>query len=598
MRACTTYHTSSIRLPLALANGDNWNPTDPSVVEAICFSRRLDSWFVQKRANDADFWKGLLQSREPPLNSMFFGSHHGPFRIYPARQSPDCGDYDARLRPWYVAGSSGPKNVVLLVDISGVMGNGDRLKLLQQASQRVVNATTIHDRITVVSFSSTIKAYTTVDGYMLDATEVNKVFLNKAIANFTALGGTNYYEAFDTAFKVLDATIANELITACHTAVIFLTDDGAGNQILGKSLTEVKSLVATRMKNVSDAIQKPTLLFTYSLSSPSSSSSNNNAFDATNVSSFPAELACEVEHGVWTQISNDNDLPVALSNYYRLLALGFGQDPNVDTFVAWVDPYLFATPSNGTTVSRPVYDRTRDPPVFLGVVGINFDLRAFDAALSSGITVTAKETIRQEVVRQIGYLSNNSSCPRVLNPTACELATYQASSHGYEGNRQSISFCDRGCTDPTGASFQEPVCEDGGPNDLWNNTHFLLHEASYTDRFCCKNSSTAENVATPTEEDVCLAAAVPTNPPTGSLEITNSGGGGLSRGAIAGIALSFVAVLAGLLLYGWKRKRGVCTRDRRGAETSSSPIITPPPPPPPATNPSYAMWETTAPTAP
>ena len=47
---------------------------------------------------------------------MYFGSQNGIFRIYPARQSEECGVYDPRVRPWFVAGSSGPKNVVLILD--------------------------------------------------------------------------------------------------------------------------------------------------------------------------------------------------------------------------------------------------------------------------------------------------------------------------------------------------------------------------------------------------------------------------------------------------------------------------------------------------
>jgi von Willebrand factor type A domain len=576
---------SSIRLPLTIKFGDTWNPDDQSAKEAICFSRQLDLWFVEKRANDSDFWKVRLNSIEPPLNSMFFASHHGPFRIYPARVISDtCGVYDARIRPWYMAGSSGAKNIVLLLDVSGAMNAP--LELLKLASQRVVNATTINDHITVISFNSTAKAYTTNDGYMLKATEENKLFLNDAIANLSTGGGTNYSGAFETAFKVLDESIANEAVPWCNTAVIFLTDDGAGNQLLGENLTKVKSLVAERMKNVSDAINRTAILFTYSLSS-----SNDNAFDA-NV--FPAELACEVEYGVWSHVSNDNDLMVDfLSNYYRLFALGLGsQDRN---YVAWVHPYKFATPANtwGTTVSRAVFDRSSDPPIFLGVVGIDFDLRALNVALSSGSTNIAKETISREVNRQIGILANNISCPEV---TACELDAYQASTHSYHQQNDDVSnnnqsTCRRGCTDQASARVLETVC-DGGfyPSDLWKNTDFYNKDVTYTDRFCCKNNSTA-GVATPGEENVCLAAdaAVPTSSPAGALESTSR----LTGGAIAGITVSLVAVATGLLLYVWRR--GVFAHDQNGGD-SSSPITTIPPPP--ATNPSYAMWETTAPAAP
>jgi hypothetical protein len=362
------------------------------------------------------------------------------------------------------------------------------------------------------------------------------------------------------------------------------------------------------MNRVSAAIQKTALLFTYSLSS-----SNDDAFDA-NV--FPAQLACAVEYGVYSKVSYDDDLTDALSSYYRLFALGLGSQDQNDTFVAWVEPYVFATSNTmGTTVSRPVYNRTSDPPIFLGVVGIDISLRALDAALSSG-TTTSKDTISQEVIRRIVNPSNNR-CPRELNLTTCELEAYQASSHSYhrldddEKNRSIslISFCGRGCADPSSVSVQETVCVwDGGfyPNDLWNNTQFHLQETSYTDRFCCKNN-TAESTTTPAEEDVCLAAAVttsrPTDAPTGSLKHTdssfsddekskgsNDGDTSLHRGAIAGIALLAVAVMFGLLLYAWKR--GVFTRGE--SSPSSIPITLPPP----ATNPSYAMWDTTAPTAP
>jgi uncharacterized protein YegL len=592
----------SIRLPLAIMFEDDWIPRDQSAREAICFSRHLDSWFVQKREEDSYFWRERLNSTEPPLNSMFFASHHGPFRIYPARQSEACGRYDARLRPWYVAGSSGPKNIVLMLDVSGTM-KGDRLDLLKQASQRVVNATTIHDRITVVSFNSTVKAYATNDGHMFEATEDNTAFLNKAIANLTAGGGTDYYEAFDKMFDVLDATIANEGSTACHTAVIFLTDDGVGNKLLGKNLTEVKSLVATRLKSVSDAIDKPAILFTYSLSSLSSNSSNSNAFDATSVSSFLAELACEVDYGVWTHVSNDNNLTVDfLSNYYRMFAWGFESSPNDDTFVAWVDPYIFASPANtwGTTVSRPVYDRDWDPPIFLGVVGIDLDLRALEAALRNGVTPTAKETISDKIKQEVRKRSIQS-CSREVHMTKCEIDAYQSSSHSYhqqnkdEGSNQATSFCESRCTDPTSVRVQEQLCDGVYPKDLWNNTHFQDQYVSYTDRFCCRNHS-AENAATPAEEGVCLAApaapaVVPTSSPAGSAN-EKSNNGALSGGAIAGIALSLVAVMVGILFFGWRR--GIFARDEIGGE--SSPVLIPPPPP--ATNPSYAMWETTAPTAP
>jgi len=59
---------------------------------------------------------------------QFFGSESGFIRVYPGRpwQRNVIGmreDYDARLRPWYVGATSGPKDVVIILDMSRSMGD-------------------------------------------------------------------------------------------------------------------------------------------------------------------------------------------------------------------------------------------------------------------------------------------------------------------------------------------------------------------------------------------------------------------------------------------------------------------------------------------
>jgi hypothetical protein len=51
-----TYNSSNVILPTALANGEDGNPTDPQVIESICFSQALDEYFVAKYDQDKDFW--------------------------------------------------------------------------------------------------------------------------------------------------------------------------------------------------------------------------------------------------------------------------------------------------------------------------------------------------------------------------------------------------------------------------------------------------------------------------------------------------------------------------------------------------------------
>ena len=52
---------------------------------------------------------------------QYFGSTTGMVRFYPGREwdtnfAGFYNDYDARLRPWYIAATSGPKDVIIILD--------------------------------------------------------------------------------------------------------------------------------------------------------------------------------------------------------------------------------------------------------------------------------------------------------------------------------------------------------------------------------------------------------------------------------------------------------------------------------------------------
>lgn len=56
-----------------------------------------------------------------PNRWQYFGSIHGVARFYPGREwdtnfAGFYKDYDPRTRPWYIAATSGPKDVVIVMD--------------------------------------------------------------------------------------------------------------------------------------------------------------------------------------------------------------------------------------------------------------------------------------------------------------------------------------------------------------------------------------------------------------------------------------------------------------------------------------------------
>jgi Mg-chelatase subunit ChlD len=83
------------------------------------------------------------------------------YRGFPWKEM--CSLYDPRQRPWYVAGSSGTKNLVLILDISGSMnapsGIVSRLQLAKDAVTQVVDGLTNSDWVGFISFSSGATAY-------------------------------------------------------------------------------------------------------------------------------------------------------------------------------------------------------------------------------------------------------------------------------------------------------------------------------------------------------------------------------------------------------------------------------------------------------
>ena len=450
------------------------NPSDPSIIESICTTQELDTWFQNRHAQDEEYWNDLGVGPR----SMYFGSTTGAFRIYPARQSSTCGVYDPRVRPWYVAGSSGPKNIVLIIDVSGSMSNYGRLDNAKEAAARIVNTLTVSDRVAIVPFSDDASrpiakgdvvndVVGLINGVFYRATKENKAVLVDAINALKAGGGTNIYAGFDTAFDIFDQSIRDEIHINCNSALIFLTD---GEITMGPDEAAVVDLVARRTQDISEIMQKPIILFSYSVS------------EQDDVHEFPSQLACSVENGVWTKISTDKDILDALSSYYKLFALGLGEE-TFDDFAAWVEPYSFATGGLlGTTVSAPVYDRTdpMNPPIFLGVVGVDFSLQAIDYALSDG----NEEDAREESIKRI-VATSEASCPPPFSLTQCELQSWSHDFTPDEGSQ-----CDVTCSGNETIRVKEEPCVEALPYPAEVFHNYETKDRSFEERVCCKVGET------------------------------------------------------------------------------------------------------------
>eukprot|EP00977_Amphora_coffeiformis_P008296 scaffold1878_cov170-Amphora_coffeaeformis.AAC.9 len=441
------FSVSTVRLPGEILDG---NLTEDRVLETISYTQQMDEWLQSKRAAEKDFWQEM--GVEP--RAWHFGSATGAFRIWPGRQSRECGMYDPRTRPWYVAASSGPKNVVMVLDTSRSMA-GLRIRLLKEAAKRVVDTLTAGDHIAIVPFGTDAdSAITDENGKMIVATEENKKVLIDTIEALEAGGLTNYYAAFNTAFDIFDRSVYTA--AHCNTAILFMTDGEMKEMDLfspdedmiedRETEDEVLRLVNERLTYSNSLVSNPILLFSYSVS------------QADKDHDLPSKLACSAEWGIWSHVTSDTNIMDGLSSYYRVFALGLGNGPNKD-FVTWVNPYEYDPgESLGTSVSIPVYDRSKTPPLFLGVATIDISVAAFDAAVG-----TRPEQDSESLIRLLA-LNSKAKCP-ILNLDRCQIESFRR-------NKGESAMCMTNCTMDEIARFELDDCLSMGedPPNLWENT--------------------------------------------------------------------------------------------------------------------------------
>ena len=336
---------SKVAIPNSVAQSSS--EVIAKVVESVCYSRLAEEYMVSKYKESEQFW--AKYNTQP--SSFYFGGHDGHFRQVPALHQAQCGCFDPRQRPWFVAASSGPKNVVLVIDVSGSMDDesGMRMETTREAAVTIVDTLTVADSFTVIAFSSEAHQVGGTN-YLLEANSTNKERLKAEINKLEPGGATNFLAAFTTAFDAIDNTVANEETTKQRIAILFMTDGKIGeNMKPDEKEVETKNvidLVNERTKQLSERSRNVTI-FTYSLGEEADHNVTKN-------------ISCSTG-GIWTPVEDCGNLVGTMSSYYKLFALG---NQNA---VAWVDTYKFIFRGvMGTTVSVPVYDRSVDPPIFLG----------------------------------------------------------------------------------------------------------------------------------------------------------------------------------------------------------------------------------------
>ena len=196
-----------------------------SASSVACFAANEEMVKAYRAASGAQDYQNKL---------MYFGSVDGVMAYYPGvlwnRANDDTSgqltcdpDYDPRKRSWFLYGSNGPKNVVLILDSSGSMKQSNRMTLLKAAAKQVVGMLTASDFMAIVDFDSDAKTYLNYK-FMFRAKSGFRDKMMTFINQLEANGGTKYKGAFERAFEVADTSYRANYHSNCQTVFVFLTD--------------------------------------------------------------------------------------------------------------------------------------------------------------------------------------------------------------------------------------------------------------------------------------------------------------------------------------------------------------------------------------
>jgi len=441
--------------------------------------------------------------------------------------------YDPRVRPWYVAGSSGPKDIILVLDTSGSMDQFLRMDKLKLAASRVISTLGISDYFAVVSFSQFATQLGTQDLRLSRATDDNKKVMLDNIDGLVPGGATQYHSGFSKAFDIFQESNADEVSTSCRQAILFVTDGAMGDRE-----SDLYDMIDLERDKYTLNNKQPPAIFTYS-------------FGDEAPERVPKELACRYG-GVWSRISDKDNLAETMGGYYKYFSYGLGDERNED-FVAWVSPYVFANgESLGTTASAPVYDHSVEPPVLAGVVGFDFTLAAMERALGKESTESRNIVIEDIVKKSV------ARCPS-FNLTDCQLESLRM--YGTDSSGFTEAIC-QSCSSNIPFLESAPCSTDDLRNiELWNNANF--RELSYEERVCC--SVGESRVASVVESRIAGTSQVCKEDDASAIFYLGLGG------ALAAV----IATCAGVVICKRRKKRKMM-HDTTAGVFPSAPDLPPP----------------------
>ncbi|XP_055354620.1 voltage-dependent calcium channel subunit alpha-2/delta-4-like isoform X2 [Paramacrobiotus metropolitanus] len=331
---------STVHVPTNIFN------RSPTVLYGVRWSKQLDKTFRVNQANDDS------------LRWQYFGSAEGFMRLYPgARWSmePDRPDmYDCRLTNWYIRAASSPKDMLILLDMSGSM-TGIRQEIARTTVKEIMNTLHEDDFFNIIKVAEVARYLEPcLKDTLVQASELTKSLFEERIKLLKTENIANFTEALQMAFAVLNRTDPARESAGCNKAIMIISD----------GLPEEYDDLMAELNP-----EKRVRVFTYVIGR-----------EVTDVSNMK-KMAC-LNRGYVTHVSTMADVRDNVEDYYRVLGRPMVLSQNHTNI--WTNVYWHAKPNAGMVISvaQPVFNRSlaaEKKGSLIGVMGIDVnvsDIRA------------------------------------------------------------------------------------------------------------------------------------------------------------------------------------------------------------------------------
>uniref|UniRef100_A0A8D2N6D1 Calcium voltage-gated channel auxiliary subunit alpha2delta 4 n=1 Tax=Zonotrichia albicollis TaxID=44394 RepID=A0A8D2N6D1_ZONAL len=329
----TTY--SDIQLPTNVYN------KDPAILNGVYMSEALNPIFVDNF------------ERDPTLTWQYFGSSTGFFRLYPGiKWLPDENgviSFDCRNRGWYIQAATSPKDIVIIVDVSGSM-KGLRMTIAKHTIVTILDTLGENDFVNIIAYNDYVHFIEPCfKGILVQADRDNREHFKQLVEELQAKGVGTVSKALTESFKILREVRVGGL---CNQAIMLITDGAVEDY---EAVFEKYNWPDRKVR-----------VFTYLI--------GREVTFAPNVK----WIACN-NKGYYTQISTLADVQENVMEYLHVLSRPMVI--NHDHDIIWTEAYMDSAAQSlllMTTVAMPVFSKkneTRSHGILLGVVGSDVPLR-------------------------------------------------------------------------------------------------------------------------------------------------------------------------------------------------------------------------------